>query len=353
MTTSRQSPPQAAQQPPDAEASAGPTPGFAQTSQWFEHNPLWFKRAVFYEIHIRGFFDSNGDGSGDFRGLTEKLDYLQWLGIDCIWLLPFYASPLRDGGYDIADFYAVHPDYGTVEDVKMLIDAAHARQIRVIADLVMNHTSSDHPWFQESRSSPDNPKRDWYVWSDTPERYQDARIIFIDTEASNWTYDAGAGQYYWHRFFSHQPDLNYDNPEVQQAMLDVLRFWLDMGLDGFRLDAVPYLFEREGTNCENLQETHEYLKRVRHEIEANYPDRVLLAEANQWPEDVVEYFGDGDECQMAFHFPVMPRMFMAVRREQATPVIRDPRSYARDPRELPVGLVPPQPRRAHARDGDR
>jgi maltose alpha-D-glucosyltransferase/alpha-amylase len=300
---------------------AGPAPGAAQTSHWFESEPLWFKRAVFYEIHIRAFYDGNGDGSGDFRGLIEKLDYLQWLGIDCIWLLPFYESPLKDGGYDIADFYKVHPDYGTVEDVRQLIDAAHARQIRVIADLVMNHTSSDHAWFQESRSSPESPKRDWYVWSDTPDLYQDARIIFVDTETSNWTYDPVAGQYYWHRFFSHQPDLNYDNPEVQEAMLDVLRFWLDLGLDGFRLDAVPYLFEREGTICENLPETHEYLRRVRHEIESNYTDRVLLAEANQWPEDVVEYFGeDGDECQMAFHFPVMPRMFMAVRREQATPI---------------------------------
>jgi maltose alpha-D-glucosyltransferase/alpha-amylase len=301
-------------------AAAGPTPSPAQTSQWFEAEPLWFKGAVFYEIHIRGFFDADGDGSGDFRGLTEKLDYLQWLGIDCIWLLPFYRSPLRDGGYDIADFTAVHPDYGTIEDVQQVIDAAHARRIRVIADLVMNHTSSDHPWFQESRSSPDNPKRDWYVWSDTPERYQDARIIFIDTEASNWTYDPVAGAYYWHRFFSHQPDLNYDNPEVQQAMLDVLKFWLDRGLDGFRLDAVPYLFEREGTSGENLPETHAYLKRVRRYVDEHYPDRVLLAEANQWPADVVEYFGDDDECQMAFHFPVMPRMFMAVRREEAAPI---------------------------------
>ncbi len=311
----------AAEQARPALSEAGPAPGPAQTSHWFESEPLWFKRAVFYEIHIRGFYDGNGDGSGDFRGLIEKLDYLQWLGIDCIWLLPFYESPLRDGGYDIADFYKVHPDYGTVEDVRQLIDAAHARQIRVIADLVMNHTSSDHAWFKESRSSPDNPKRDWYVWSDTPDRYKDARIIFIDTETSNWTYDPVAGQYYWHRFFSHQPDLNYDNPEVQEAMLDVLRFWLDLGLDGFRLDAVPYLFEREGTICENLPETHAYLQRARHEIETHYPDRVLLAEANQWPEDVVEYFGeDGNECQMAFHFPVMPRMFMAVRREQATPI---------------------------------
>ncbi|MBV9944739.1 MAG: maltose alpha-D-glucosyltransferase [Solirubrobacterales bacterium] len=291
--------------------------------QWFEHEPLWFKRTVFYEIHIRGFFDANGDGSGDFRGLTEKLDYLQWLGIDCIWLLPFYRSPLRDGGYDIADFTSVHPDYGNVDDVHELINAAHARRIRVIADLVMNHTSSDHPWFQESRSGgpgTENPKRDWYVWSDTNDRYPDARIIFIDTEASNWTWDPVRGQYYWHRFFSHQPDLNYDNPEVQEAMLEVLRFWLDLGLDGFRLDAVPYLYEREGTICENLHETHAYLKRVRKEIDENYPDRVLLAEANQWPADVVEYFGNGDECHMAFHFPVMPRMFMAIRREEAVPI---------------------------------
>src|SRR3984885_14472663 len=291
-----------------------------QARQWFGAEPLWFKRAVFYEIHIRGFFDANGDGSGDVRGLTEKLDYLQWLGIDCIWLLPFYESPLRDGGYDISDFTKVHPDYGTVDDVRELIEAAHARRIRVIADLVMNHTSNEHAWFQESRSSPDNPKRDWYVWSDTDERYRDARIIFTDTEVSNWTYDPVAGAYYWHRFFSHQPDLNYDNPDVRDAMLGVLRFWLDLGLDGFRLDAVPYLFEREDTNCENLPETHTYLKRVRREIEENYPDRVLLAEANQWPADVVQYFGEGDECQMAFHFPVMPRMFMAVRREEAAPI---------------------------------
>jgi maltose alpha-D-glucosyltransferase/alpha-amylase len=290
------------------------------TRQWFEREPLWFKTAVFYEVHIRGFFDANGDGSGDFRGLTEKLDYLQWLGVDCIWLLPFYRSPLKDGGYDIADFTEVNPDYGVVQDVKELIDAAHARRIRVIADLVMNHTSSEHPWFQEARSDPESPKRDWYVWSDTDERYPDARIIFTDTETSNWTWDPVAGQYFWHRFFSHQPDLNYDNPEVQEAMLDVLRFWLDLGLDGFRLDAVPYLFEREGTNGENLPETHDYLRKVRKEIDENYPDRVLLAEANQWPADVVEYFGQGDECHMAFHFPVMPRMFMAVRREEAAPI---------------------------------
>ena len=300
-----------------SEADTAPT---AQTRQWFEAEPLWFKRAVFYEVHVRGFYDANGDGIGDFRGLTEKLDYLQWLGIDCIWLLPFYRSPLRDGGYDISDFTDIHPDYGTVADVQELIDAAHARRIRVIADLVMNHTSIDHPWFQESRSSTDNPKRDWYVWSDTVHRYEDARIIFLDTETSNWRWDDTAGAYYWHRFFSHQPDLNYENPEVQAAMLDVLRFWLDMGLDGFRLDAVPYLFEREGTNCENLPETHDYLKRVRAEVDEKYPDRVLLAEANQWPADVVEYFGAADECQMAFQFPVMPRMFMAMRREEAIPI---------------------------------
>jgi maltose alpha-D-glucosyltransferase/alpha-amylase len=292
----------------------------AQPGHWFEAQPLWFKTALFYEIHIRGFFDGNGDGSGDFRGLTEKLDYLQWLGVDCIWLLPFYKSPLRDGGYDIADFFTIHPDYGNVEDVRAFIEAAHQRGIRVIADLVMNHTSSDHEWFQQARSSPDNPYRDWYVWSDTVHRYEDARIIFVDTEPSNWTWDEQAQAYYWHRFFAHQPDLNYDNPEVRDKMLEVLRFWLDLGLDGFRLDAVPYLYEREGTNCENLPETHEYLKRVRAEVDANYPDRVLLAEANQWPADVVEYFGAGDECQMAFHFPVMPRMFMAVRREEAAPV---------------------------------
>ncbi len=289
--------------------------------QWFESNPLWFKTATFYEIHLRGFYDGNADGSGDFRGLTEKLDYLEWLGIDCVWLLPMYNSPLRDGGYDIADFMLVHEDYGNIRDVEAFIEAAHKRGIRVIADLVMNHTSSDHPWFQESRSSPDSPKRNWYVWSDTTELYREARVIFVDSETSNWTWDEQAGAYYWHRFFHHQPDLNYDEPEVQEAMLEVLRFWLDLGLDGFRLDAVPYLFEREGTNCENLPETHEFLRRVRATVDAEYPDRVLLAEANQWPEDVVEYFGDGDECHMAFHFPVMPRLFMALRREQAAPIV--------------------------------
>jgi maltose alpha-D-glucosyltransferase/alpha-amylase len=283
-------------------------------------DPLWYKRAVFYEVLIRGFHDSNGDGTGDIRGLTQKLDYLQWLGVDCIWLLPIYESPLRDGGYDISDFFQVLPEFGDLGDFVELVDAAHKRGIRIVADLVMNHTSDQHSWFQASRSDPDGPFGDFYVWSDTDERYPDARIIFVDTETSNWTWDPVRQQYFWHRFFAHQPDLNYENPAVQDAMLEVLRFWLDLGIDGFRLDAVPYLFEEEGTNCENLPRTHEYLKRVRKEIDGLYPDKVLLAEANQWPADVVEYFGSGDECHMAFHFPVMPRIFMAVRREQRYPI---------------------------------
>ncbi|MDQ3409276.1 MAG: maltose alpha-D-glucosyltransferase [Actinomycetota bacterium] len=302
--------------------AAAPAPlSDASPTHWFEREPLWFKRAIFYEIHLRGFFDGDDDGSGDLHGVMAKLDYLQWLGIDCIWLLPMFQSPLRDGGYDIADFFTVHPDYGTIEDFSTFLEESHKRGLRVIADLVMNHTSSEHQWFQESRSGgPDGPKRDWYVWTDDPTLYSEARIIFTDTEPSNWTWDDEAGAYYWHRFFSHQPDLNYENPEVQEAMLDVLRFWLDLGIDGFRLDAVPYLYEAEGTNGENLPATHAYLKRVRREVDARYPDRVLLAEANQWPEDVVAYFGEGDECHMAFHFPLMPRMFMALRREDATPI---------------------------------
>jgi len=284
-------------------------------------HPLWYKDSVFYEVAVRGFYDANGDGSGDFRGLTEKLDYIKWLGVDCLWLLPFYQSPLRDGGYDISDYYSILPEFGTLEDFSHFLEAAHDRGIKVIADLVVNHTSDQHPWFQESRSSPDSPKRDWYVWSDTPDRYNDARIIFVDTEHSNWTWDDRAGAYFWHRFFSHQPDLNFDNPEMQQAMLDVVRFWLDQGLDGFRLDAVPYLFEREGTDCENLPETHDFLKQLRKQVDRDYEDRVLLAEANQWPSEVVQYFGDGDECHMAFHFPLMPRMFMAIRREERYPIV--------------------------------
>jgi maltose alpha-D-glucosyltransferase/alpha-amylase len=283
-------------------------------------DPLWYKRAVFYEVLIRGFHDSNADGTGDIRGLTQKLDYLHWLGVDCIWLLPIYESPLRDGGYDIADYFQVLPEFGDLGDFVELIDGAHQRGMRIIADLVMNHTSDAHPWFQASRSEPDGPFGDFYVWSDNEDLYKDARIIFVDTESSNWTWDPVRQQYYWHRFFSHQPDLNYENPAVQDAMLEVLRFWMDLGLDGFRLDAIPYLFEEDGTNCENLPRTHDFLKLVRKEVDNLYPDKVLLAEANQWPADVVEYFGNGDECHMAFHFPVMPRIFMAVRREQRYPI---------------------------------
>jgi len=281
----------------------------------------WYQRSVFYEVLVRGFYDANGDGTGDLRGLTEKLDYLQWLGVDCIWLLPFYQSPLRDGGYDISDYFTVLPEYGDLGDVANLVEEAHRRGLRIIADMVMNHTSDQHPWFQASRLDATNPKADWYVWGDDPERWSEARIIFVDTEKSNWTYDAQRGQHYWHRFFSHQPDLNYDNPEVSAAMLDAVRFWLDIGLDGFRLDAVPYLFERDGTNGENLPETHEWLRMLRKEVDRTHPGKVLLAEANQWPADVVDYFGDGDECHMCFHFPVMPRMFMAVRKADRTPIV--------------------------------
>src|SRR4051812_60551 len=286
--------------------------------------PDWYKTAVFYEVLVRAFNDFTNDGTGDLRGLADKLDYLQWLGVDCLWLPPFYASPLRDGGYDISDFRAVLPEFGTVEDFVHLLDQAHRRGIRIITDLVLNHTSDQHPWFQESRQHPDGPYGDYYVWADNDEGYPDARIIFVDTEASNWTYDPVRGQFYWHRFFTHQPDLNFENPEVGDAMIDVLRFWLDLGIDGFRLDAVPYLFEEEGTNCENLPRTHEFLKRCRKVVDDEYPGRVLLAEANQWPADVVAYFGDpatgGDECHMAFHFPLMPRIFMAVRRESRFPI---------------------------------
>jgi len=287
-------------------------------------DPDWFKRAVFYEVLVRGFSDSNSDGTGDLRGLADKLDYLAWLGIDCLWLPPFYPSPLRDGGYDISDYEGVLAEFGTIDDFTALLKAAHERGIKVIIDFVMNHTSDQHLWFQASRKDPNGPYGSYYVWSDDDTRYPDARIIFVDTEPSNWTFDPVRKQYFWHRFFSHQPDLNFDSPDVQQAMIDALRFWLDLGIDGFRLDAVPYLYERDGTNCENLPETHEFLKRLRKEIDRDYPDRVMLCEANQWPDDVVQYFGDpatgGDECHMAFHFPVMPRIFMAVRRENRYPI---------------------------------
>ncbi len=284
------------------------------------NDPLWYKDAVFYELYVRAFADGNSDGHGDFKGLTARLDYLQDLGVDCIWLLPMYPSPLRDDGYDIADYTGIHPDYGTLADFQAMLDEAHRRGLRVIADLVINHTSDQHPWFQAARRSRQSPYRDYYVWIDTPDRYREARIIFCDTESSNWTYDEVAGQYYWHRFFSHQPDLNFDHPAVQEAMLDVIRFWLDKGIDGFRADAVPYLFEREGTSCENLPETHAYLKRMRRLLDTEYPGRILLAEANQWPQDVRAYFGDGDEFHLGFHFPVMPRIFMALKQGDRTPV---------------------------------
>jgi maltose alpha-D-glucosyltransferase/alpha-amylase len=282
----------------------------------------WYKDAVFYEVHVKAFADGDGNGIGDFAGLTANLDYVKDLGVDCLWILPMYPSPLKDDGYDIADFYGIHPAYGTIEDFQKFLDAAHERGLRVIADLVMNHTSDQHPWFQASRTGPAAPYGDYYVWSDTDRRYPDARIIFIDTEKSNWTLDPVRRQYYWHRFFSHQPDLNYDTPSVREAMLAVMRFWLDRGLDGFRCDAVPYLLEREGTNGENLPETHEILKGFRGVIDREYGgNRVLLAEANQWPEDVRPYFGDGDEFHMAFHFPLMPRLYMAIRREDRLPIL--------------------------------
>ncbi len=289
---------------------------------WHEldDDPRWYERAVFYELVPRSFYDANGDGIGDIRGIVEKLDYLAWLGVDCLWLLPFYPSPMRDGGYDVADYWSVAPDCGTVDDVRLLVAEAHRRGIRIIADLVINHTSDQHPWFLESRSSRDNPKADWYVWGDDDQRWSDIRVIFCDAEPSNWTFDPVRQQYYWHRFFHHQPDLNYENPDVRAAILAVVRFWLDLGIDGFRLDAAAYLYQRDGSSGENLPETHAFLQQMRKEIDRDYPNRMLLAEVNQWPADVVDYFGDGDECHMCFHFPLMPRMFMAVRREQRFPI---------------------------------
>ncbi len=287
-----------------------------------QSNPQWYKDAIIYELHVRAFADSNGDGMGDFPGLTAKLDYLQDLGITAIWLLPFCSSPWKDDGYDISDFTGVHPAYGTLKDFQVFLREAHKRGLRVITELVFNHTSDQHEWFQRSRrAAPGSSWRDYYVWSDTPEKYQGARIIFTDFETSNWTYDAVAKAYYWHRFYSHQPDLNYDNPAVRRAMLRILDFWANLGVDGFRLDAVPYLFERDGTNCENLPETHTYLKEVRAHMDRNFPDKMLLSEANMWPEDAIQYMGDGDECHMNFHFPLMPRLFMANRLEDRFPII--------------------------------
>lgn len=298
-------------------------------------DPSWYRTAVFYEVLVRAFSDSSGDGSGDLRGLIERLDYLQWLGIDALWLPPFYPSPLRDGGYDVADYTAIAGQYGTMADFTELIAEAHSRGIRIVIDLVMNHTSDQHPWFQASRADPEGPYGDFYVWSDDNTRYEDARIIFVDTETSNWTFDPVRRQYFWHRFFSHQPDLNFENPRVADAMLDVTRFWLQVGVDGFRLDAVPYLFEAEGTNCENLPQTHAFLRRVREMVDTEFPGRIILAEANQWPAEVVDYFGseDAPECHMCFHFPVMPRIFYAIRDQRANQVV----DILRDTPPIPAG----------------
>ena len=320
------------------------------------NDPLWYKDAVFYEIAVRAYKDGNGDGHGDLHGLTEKLEYLQTLGVDCIWLMPIYPSPLRDDGYDIADYYNIAETFGTLDDLKTLIHEAHSRDIRIIMDLVLNHTSDAHPWFQASRSDKNSPYRDYYVWSDTDQKYKDTRIIFLDTEPSNWTWDEKTGQYYWHRFYASQPDLNFDNPKVQEEMLNIARFWLDLGIDGFRADAVPYLFEREGTNCENLPETHVYLKQLRTFMDKNYPGRILLCEANQWPEDVRPYFGDGDEFHMGFHFPIMPRIYMALKKGRADDMIEILRrtppipencqwcTFLRNHDELTLEMVTPQER---------
>ncbi len=283
-------------------------------------DPLWYKDALIYQLHVKAFLDSNANGIGDFKGLTEKLDYLQELGVTALWLLPMYPSPFKDDGYDIANYLEIHPEYGTLQEFKSFLQEAHRRDLRVITELVVNHTSDQHPWFQEARRNPASPVRDYYVWSDTDKKFADTRIIFTDTEKSNWAWDPEAKMYYWHRFFSHQPDLNYDNPAVRREVIDVMKFWLDMGVDGLRADAVPYLVEREGTSCENLAETHTVLKEIRKAVDEAYPDRMLLAEANQWPVDVRPYFGNGDEFHMAFHFPLMPRIFMAIKKEDRHPI---------------------------------
>ncbi len=280
----------------------------------------WYQTAVFYEVYIRAFMDSKQDGNGDIGGLIQKLDYIKELGVDCIWILPHYPSPLKDDGYDISDYYDIHPDYGSLEDFKSLVDEIHARGLKLIVDLVVNHTSDQHEWFQQARLSKKSTFRDYYVWSDDNQKYSDARIIFSDTESSNWTWDESSQQFYWHRFYSSQPDLNYDNPLVEKEIFRVAAFWLDLGVDGFRVDAVPYLFEREGTNCENLPETHGFLKRLRRFMDENYPDKIILSEANQWPEDVRPYFGVGDEVHMNFHFPLMPRVFMALKNGDSSPL---------------------------------
>src|SRR5438477_1907070 len=292
------------------------------TARHVHTDELWYKDAIIYQLHVKAFADSNHDGIGDFPGLTEKLDYLQELGVTTLWLLPFYPSPGRDDGYDIADYGAINRDFGSMKDFRRFIFEAKRRRLRVITELVVNHTSDQHPWFKRARRSPaGSSARNWYVWSNTDQKYRDTRIIFTDTEKSNWTWDPEAKAYYWHRFFAHQPDLNFDNPLVLRELLNAMRFWLDMGVDGMRLDAIPYLVERDGTNCENLPETHVVLKELRAALDAEYKNRIFLAEANQWPPDVRPYFGDSDECHMAFHFPVMPRMYMALRKEDRTPIV--------------------------------
>ena len=298
-------------------------PTSASATGGLRHDPQWFRTAVFYEVLTRAFHDTTRSGTNDFQGVVDKLDYLQWLGVDCLWLPPFYASPLRDGGYDISDYTQVLPEFGTLPEFRELINQAHARGIRIITDFVMNHTSDQHPWFQASRSDPDGPYGDFYVWSDTDDKYTDARIIFVDTETSNWTFDPIRRQFFWHRFFSHQPDLNFENPAVHEAMFEVVRFWMDLGIDGFRLDAVPYLYEEEGHNGQNHPKTHAFLAQLRAMVDKEYPGRVLLAEANQPPADVVDYFGteEAPECQMCFHFPVMPMLYYSLREERATPII--------------------------------
>ena len=307
---------------PSLTPPASPPMGASTPASLLVADPHWYKDAVIYELHIKAYADANGDGIGDFQGLTQHLDHVQSLGVNTIWLLPFYPSPLRDDGYDVADYEDVHPSYGTLDDFKAFVVEAHRRGLRVITELVVNHTSDQHPWFQAARQAPKgSPERDFYVWTDDPKLYSGTRIIFTDTEKSNWTWDEVAGQYFWHRFFSHQPDLNFDNPKVIDAVLKTMEFWLEMGVDGFRLDAIPYLIERDGTSNENLRETHDVIKQIRRRLDAKFPGRLLLAEANMWPEDVREYFGDDDECQMAYHFPLMPRMYMAIAQEDRHPVV--------------------------------
>ena len=297
-------------------------PGKTPQSEAVVEDPLWYKDAVVYQLHVKAFCDSNDDGIGDFRGLASKLDYVKDLGVNAIWIMPFYPSPLKDDGYDVADYHNVHPQYGTRLDFRHFVREAHRRNLKVITELVVNHTSDQHSWFQAARRAPaGSAKRSYYVWSDTDQKYAGTRIIFTDTETSNWTWDPVAKAFFWHRFFSHQPDLNFDNPSVLKAIFRTMRFWLDMGVDGFRLDAIPYLVEREGTNNENLPETHAVIRQIRSMLDTHYANRMLLAEANQWPEDVREYFGDGNECHVAYHFPLMPRIYMAIAQEDRHPVV--------------------------------